>query len=595
MRKRRSDVIEQLKALGLSTDLCFTAYAVFRRQAVELVRKDPYSLISKSDDRVDWRALDRFALQNGARIDDIGRISAGLLHTLKRAASDGHVYYPNIPLVTESGGLLGIDDLALLQRGVNDLCQSGLVFRETPLNREENRGDWIYLMDLYRAESSVAHYLGLLAHHRSRKRVYVPRDADFNRVEKTLNITLAEAQREAIRLSLADKVLVITGGPGTGKTTILKAVTSFWSMRKTKIKLAAPTGRAAKRLSESTDREASTIHRLLEYSPEQNRFNRNGYRPLKVDLMIVDEASMIDTRLMAALLEALPPSAHLLLVGDVDQLPPVGSGLILNDIIQSGLVSVVHLTEIFRQRSGSLISENAARINRGEFPILDSGGIEEGQDFFFIRKPSLDATRDAVLELVTERIPEQFGFSPADAIQVLAPMIKGEVGVRNLNTVLQAQLNPQGEGVEQFGCRIAPGDKVMQIRNDYTKDVFNGDIGIVASARRDPIKVVVDYGDKEVPYDHRDLADITLAYAITVHKSQGGEYPAVVVPLVTEHYWLLQRNVLYTAVSRGQRLVVLVGTSRAIKLAIDKNEIRKRYTGLPWRLTAAWKKRRMTH
>jgi exodeoxyribonuclease V alpha subunit len=426
-------------------------------------------------------------------------------------------------------------------------------------------------------------------------RLHPPCDADFKRVEKELNIALAEAQREAIRLSLADKILVITGGPGTGKTTILRAVTSLWSARRATIKLAAPTGRAAKRLSESTGRRASTIHRLLEYSPDQNRFHRNIYRPLKVDLMIVDEGSMIDTRLMAALLEALPPSAHVLLVGDVDQLPPVGSGLVLSDVIQSGLVSVVHLTEIFRQRPGSLISENAARINRGQFPILSSGGTEEGQDFFFVRKPSVEATRNTVLELVTERIPDQFGLSPVDAIQVLAPMIKGEVGVRNLNALLQTRLNPQTVGLEQFGYRIAPGDKVMQIRNDYIKDVFNGDIGVVASVQQEPAEAIVDYGDKRVPYDHRDLADITLAYAITVHKSQGSEYPAVVIPLVVEHFRLLQRNVLYTAVSRGQQLVVLIGTRRAIEMAIAKNEIRKRNTGLPWRLTAVWAKRRKSH
>ncbi|MFH1743463.1 MAG: AAA family ATPase [bacterium] len=595
MRTRKSDTVEQLKALGLSTDLVFTAYAVFGRQAVESITKDPYSLIAESDGDVNWKDLDQFARRQGTAPENLNRVSAGILCALKRAAGAGHVYYPKIPLLTESGCLLGIEDLALLQKGLEDLCQRGLAFQEIPLDKEEARGDWIYLMDLHRAESGIAYYLGLLAHSPSKARLKLPEDIDFQAVEERLGISLAEAQREAIRLSLVDKVLVITGGPGTGKTTILKATTSLWSMRGARIKLAAPTGRASKRLSESTGRDASTIHRLLEYNPDQNRFNRNGYRPLKADLMIVDEASMIDTRLMAALLEALPPSAHLILVGDVDQLPPVGAGLVLSDIIWSGLVSVVHLTEIFRQRPGSLISLNAARINRGEFPILDSGGVEEGQDFFFIRKSSAEATLDAVLEMVTERIPEQFGLSPVDSIQVLVPMIKGEVGVQNLNAALQARLNPNHEGIGQFGYRISPGDKVMQIRNDYDKDVFNGDIGSVDSVQEDPVEVVVRYGDKETCYDHRDLADITLAYAVTVHKSQGSEYPAVVIPLVTQHYRLLQRNVLYTAVSRGQQLVVLVGTKRAIDLAIANNEIRKRYTGLPWRLSQTWEKRRQTH
>jgi len=301
---------------------------------------------------------------------------------------------------------------------------------------------------------------------------------------------------------------------------------------------------------------------------------------------------MIDTTLMAALLEALPPSAHLLLVGDVDQLPSVGPGFVLRDIIRSGLVSVIALSEIFRQRPGSLISDNAARINRGESPVLDSGGVEEGQDFFFIRKPDLESTLETVVEMVTRRIPEQFGFTPMDDIQVLAPMIKGHVGIENLNIVLQRELNPDKNGVEQFGYRICPGDKVMQIRNDYDKDVFNGDIGVVTHVKSDPVSVEVDFGDKRTAYDHRDLSDLTLAYAITIHKSQGSEYPAVVIPLVTKHFPLLQRNVLYTAVSRGRNLVVLVGTARAMGIAIANNEIRARYTGLTQRLIQVWEKRR---
>jgi len=590
--RRKSKTVEQLKSMGLSDRLVFAAYGAFRHEAAEKLSQDPYEIIRHSNDEIDWRELDRFARTIGFQADHIARISAGVLYRLKRTSSDGHVYYPKIPLLTESGELLGIEEPAVLQRALNDLCQSGLVFNETAPEGGGEHGDWVYLMDLHRAEVAIGYYLGLLEHTQSDMRLHIPNARDFTRIEADLGVSLAEAQREAIRLSLADKILVITGGPGTGKTTILRAVINQWKRHKARIKLAAPTGRAAKRLSESTGREAKTIHRLLEYNPEDKRFNRNGYRPLKVDLMIVDEASMIDTSLMAALLEALPPPAHLLLVGDVDQLPPVGTGFVLHDIIRSELVSVIHLTEIFRQRPGSLISENAARINRGEFPILNSGGIEEGQDFFFIRKPSVQATQEAILDMVADRIPRQFGFSPVDSIQVLSPMIRGQVGVQNLNVVLQSRLNPRENGIDHFGSRISPGDKVMQIRNDYAKDVFNGDIGLVDSIRSNPIELIIDFGYKKVSYEPEDLSDITLAYSITVHKSQGSEYPAVVVPLVTQHRRMLQRNLLYTAVSRGRELVVLVGTSQAIELAIANNRIRQRYTGLVHRLADAWEKRR---
>jgi len=592
MSTPKRNVVAELKRLGLSDDLAFAAYTAFGRKAVHEITRNPYSLIAKYEEDIDWKALDRFAVKRGLESTGIERLTGGVLYALRRAAASGHVYCPRIPLLAESAQILGIEDLILVQSGLESLRESGLVVQEQPLDPQEGKGDWVYLINLHTAESGIAHYMGLLAHSPSNTHRRKNQEINFEEIEQSLGVRLAEAQREAIRLSMDDKILVITGGPGTGKTTILKATVALWAKMGKRIKLAAPTGRAAKRLSESTARDASTIHRLLEYNPEQRNFNRNGYRPLKVDLMVVDEASMIDTTLMAALLETLPPSAHLLLVGDVDQLPSVGPGFVLRDIIRSGLVSVITLSEIFRQRPGSLISDNAARINRGESPVLDSGGVEEGQDFFFIRKPTLQSTLETVVEMVTRRIPEQFGFTPMEEIQVLAPMIKGDVGVENLNMVLQRELNPQKEGVEQFGYRICTGDKVMQIRNDYDKDVFNGDIGIVTHVKSDPVLVKVDFGDKRIAYDRGDLSDLTLAYAITIHKSQGSEYPAVVIPLVTKHFPLLQRNVLYTAVSRGRNLVVLVGTTRAMEIAIANNKIRTRYTGLTQRLIRVWEKRR---
>ncbi|HQO34258.1 MAG TPA: AAA family ATPase, partial [bacterium] len=459
MHKPKRNVVAELKKLGLSDDLVFAAYSAFGRKAVGEIIRNPYSLVAKYEEDIDWKALDRFAAKQGFENTGIERLAGGVLYAMRRAAASGHVYYPRIPLLTDSARILGIEDLILIQNGLESLRENGLVIQEQPLDLQEGRGDWIYLMNLHSAESGIAHYMALLAHSLSRTHRRKTQEINFEEIEQSLGIHLAEAQREAIRLSMDDKILVITGGPGTGKTTILKATVTLWAKIGKRIKLAAPTGRAAKRLSESTGREASTIHRLLEYNPEQRTFNRNGYRPLKVDLMVVDEASMIDTTLMAALLEALPPGAHLLLVGDVDQLPSVGPGFVLRDIIRSGLVSVIALSEIFRQRPGSLISDNAARINRGESPVLDSGGVEEGQDFFFIRKPDLESTLETVVEMVTRRIPEQFGFTPMDDIQVLAPMIKGHVGIENLNIVLQRELNPDKNGVEQFGYRICPGDK----------------------------------------------------------------------------------------------------------------------------------------
>ena len=372
------------------------------------------------------------------------------------------------------------------------------------------------------------------------------------------------------------------GGPGTGKTTIINAILRIFSKLKAKIMLAAPTGRAAKRMTEATGREAKTIHRLLEYSFQKGGFQRNEEHSLDCDLLIIDEASMMDTVLMHHLLKAVPLHATLILVGDVNQLPSVGPGNVLRDIIASGAVPVVELNEIFRQARKSLIIVNAHRINNGLMPSLKPSNRHE--DFYFIEQEDPEEALNLIVKLVTERIPKGFRIDPFDDIQVLAPMHKGTVGVANLNAHLQEALNP-GEGGLFRGNRIfRVNDKVMQVRNNYEKEVFNGDVGRIRAIDMEDQVVTVSFDGREVEYDFGDLDELVLAYAVSVHKSQGSEYPAVVIPVLSQHYVLLQRNLIYTAVTRAKRLVVMVGTRKALALAVKNNKTEKRYTYLRYRL-----------
>jgi exodeoxyribonuclease V alpha subunit len=376
--------------------------------------------------------------------------------------------------------------------------------------------------------------------------------------------------------------MVLTGGPGTGKTTIIKAVLEIFRQVTPKIVMAAPTGRAAKRMSEATDWEAKTIHRLLEWSPQKMGFARDNENPLNADVVVIDEASMIDTLLMYHLLKAIPQKAVLILVGDVDQLPSVGAGSILKDIISSGAVPVVKLTEIFRQAMGSLIITNAHRINRGEFPKIDTPG--PNQDFYFIERNEPEAMLEGILELVTKKIPSRFGMHPINDIQILTPMHKGLIGTANLNAVLQEALNPSQEVLTRGGRTYKTGDKVMQIQNDYEREVFNGDIGRIKAIDFENQFVQVDFDQRTVQYDFSDLDELVLAYAVSIHKSQGSEYPAVVMPFHTTHYIMLQRNLLYTGLTRAKKLAILVGTKKALAIAIRNDKTRKRFTGLSDRL-----------
>jgi exodeoxyribonuclease V alpha subunit len=397
-------------------------------------------------------------------------------------------------------------------------------------------------------------------------------------VEAKTGLTLAESQRQAVCLALASKVLVITGGPGVGKTTLVNSILKIVAAKGPELALCAPTGRAAKRLAESTGREATTIHRLLEADPKEGGFKRTDLQPLDGDLLVVDETSMVDVPLMRALLKALPEGAALLLVGDVDQLPSVGPGQVLSDVIASGAVPVVRLTEVFRQAAGSRIVTNAHLINRGEMPDLSA---QEGSDFYWVEAPDPETGVEKLLTMVRERIPRRFGLDPVRDVQVLCPMNRGGLGARSLNVELQKVLNPPGElRVERFGWTFCPGDKVMQVTNDHPREVYNGDLGIVCRINPEEGELVVDFEGREIAYGFGELDELVLAYATTVHKSQGSEYPAVVIPVTTQHYPMLQRNLVYTAVTRGKRLVVLVGQKKALSIAVRGQQTRRRWSKL---------------
>lgn len=447
----------------------------------------------------------------------------------------------------------------------------------------------VYLAKYHTCEEGIASgLLGLCRCGASPAREFSP--AAVEAVLRRLPITLAEAQRDALRMALGSRVSIITGGPGTGKTTILKVLLELFAVRGRTVLLAAPTGRAAKRMAEATGRAAKTIHRILEYAPSRGAFSRNASRPLECDLLVVDEASMIDTVLMYHLVMAVPPGASLLLVGDIHQLPSVGAGNVLSDLIRSGAFPVTTLTEIFRQARESRIVLNAHRINAGKMPRTESAG-EELTDFYFIEKEEPERVVDIIVALVRNRIPRRFGLDPVENVQVLTPMHRGIVGAGNLNLVLQKALNPRSLDAEagflRGGRVFAEGDKVMQIRNNYDKEVFNGDLGRIVRVDREEQTVMVRVEGRDVSYDFSEMDELVHAYAVSVHKSQGSEYPAVVIPLLTQHYMLLQRNLLYTAVTRGKKLVVLVGTRKALAIAVRNDRREKRYSLLAERIMAA--------
>ena len=558
----------------ISPTFALRIFKAYGPQAPQRIREDPYRL-AREIVGIGFKTADRIGASLGFAKDSPKRLAAGLLYLLHETTEAGHVYYPASRLCQEAAKLLEVETEVLLQEALSDL------YAENAAVCESLDGDTaVYLTPLRQAEEGVSRRLALLAE-APHEGLSIDGPPAVQWAEARGKIRFTSEQRAALCKALESKILVLTGGPGTGKTTLLRSLIDILERKGVRLLLTAPTGRAAKRMAETTGREAKTIHRLLEFAPKEAQFKRNEVNPLQVDFLVVDEASMIDVVLMNNLLAALPAKAGLLLLGDADQLPSVGPGSILHDLIASGSVPVVRLTEIFRQAKESWIVVNAHRVNRGEFPHLPEFGAA---DFAFIELDDAEAIRDRVKKLVTTEIESRYGLNPLLDIQVITPMNRGPLGVATLNQDLQAALNPKGEEIILGGRQLRAEDRVMQTRNNYDKEVYNGDLGWISRIDREDQQLWVRFDHREIVYDWSELDELSLAYAISVHKSQGSEYPAVVFPLHTSHYIMLQRNLLYTTLSRGRRLVVMVGNRQAVAIAVRNARLRERYSLLPDRL-----------
>jgi exodeoxyribonuclease V alpha subunit len=574
-----------LRSNGVNAALAVRIFKEYGREALDVVKENPYRLAMEVHG-IGFLTADRLAQNLGFQPDSPLRAEAGILYVLHEAADEGHVCLPHNMLIERCGKTLEIGPQILEEALVR--LKGDTRIREETLSPDvadefsDNRA--IYLRTFHTAEVGTANRFATIHRYRRLKAKVEPEEA-VKWLRKTLPFTLAPLQEEAVKRALCEKVVVITGGPGTGKTTLVLAILAIYGRMGARVCLAAPTGRAAKRLSEATGHPAATIHRLLEFSPQVGGFQRNEQKPLAADLVIVDETSMMDIVIAHHLLKAIPPQAVLILVGDVDQLPSVGPGNVLGDIIQSGAFPVIRLTEIFRQASHSRIITNAHLIRQGSFPDLRVES-DQNPDFFFINREDPEEAVETIVKLCTQRIPRRFGFDPIEEVQVLSPMHRGGVGAQNLNFSLQNALNPSGITLDRGGRVFRVNDKVMQIRNNYDKEVFNGDIGRIKRIDQENQEIRVDFDGRSVPYEFAELDELVLAYAISIHKSQGSEYPAVVFPLLTQHFMMLQRNLLYTAVTRARKLVVIVGSKKALAIAIKNNRMQSRFTLLKERLSS---------
>lgn len=575
-----------LQSHGLGTTRAVRIYKTYGDRAIDMVRENPYRLATDIWG-IGFESADQLAARLGIARDSPLRAAAAVRYVLQQCTDNGHVGYPESQVIQQTAQLTQIP-VEVVAAAVEQLRSEGELVREpfaggsAPM--EDMEAPWLYLRPLFLAELGVARTLRALTAG-GHPLPAINLEAALDWVEKKIGLTLAPTQREALRQASTSKVLVITGGPGTGKTTLVRGILEIFSAKKLRCCLCAPTGRAAKRLSETTGREAKTIHRLLEFDPVLGDFKRNRDQPLDLDLLIVDEVSMVDVVLMNQLLRALPPWACVVLVGDVDQLPSVGPGRVLAEIIQSAAVPVVRLTEIFRQASQSWIVRAAHAVNQGELP--ESAPPDGKGDFYLVETNSPESILERIITMVRERIPARFGLDPLRDVQVLTPMNRSELGSRNLNLRLQEVFNPSrsdSQEVHRFGWTFRRGDKVLQTVNNYTKEVFNGDIGQIMAIDTVEQEIVIEFDGREVVYDFNDLDELTLAYAMTVHKAQGSEYPAVIIPLHMQHYLLLQRNLLYTALTRGRKLVVVVGSRKALKLAVESRDTSRRCSALAWRL-----------
>jgi len=594
-REQVRQIVMFLQRYGISATYSVKVWKKFGSESINEIKRNPYRLTDE-DINIGFKIADRVAISLGVDAESEFRIASGIQYALSKAVQDGHVYLPSGVLIPYASKLLDISPDAV------EKVLSGLFFEESVYIEKSPGEDRVYLAAFSKAEQYVARKLGILSSTKPKNSI-LKLEKTLRQVQEEQNIEYTAEQLEAIRCSATESILIVTGGPGTGKTTLIKGIISVFEKSGLEIVLAAPTGRAAKRMTEATGKEAKTIHRLLEmeFSPDESRkeFRKNERDPIKADAIIIDETSMVDILLMHSLLKAVQPGTRLIFVGDADQLPSVGPGRVLSDLIESGCLKVIRLNTIFRQAGESFIVVNAHRINKGLFPELNTSN----EDFFFIPRSSPQSTAQAVLELCTVRIPERFGLDPMKDIQVLSPSKKGDAGIYSLNALLQQRLNPPAAGVKEKNFRgiiFREKDRVMQVKNNYNlawemqdeynrvitgEGVFNGDMGIIREIDPDRNYLTVHFDDgKIVEYDMDMLDELEHSYAITVHKSQGSEFPAVVVALSGVPPVLRQRNLLYTAITRAKKLVVLVGDIEILKQMVNNITERERYTGLKEKL-----------
>lgn len=565
-QKEIKNVMIFLQTHGISTSLAAKIYKQYGNQSIEQVKKNPYCL---ADDiwGIGFKTADQIAEKLGFNRESYVRLRSGLMYTLSSLAEEGHVYADQDQIISKAVSLLNVEETYLIMT-------MDQVLKDHDLIQDQ---DVIYLPPFYYAEIGTAAKLLKLALEPASKRIFAK--IDIHKIEQIVHMQYDEIQKRAIYQAAVSKVMILSGGPGTGKTTTTKGIIEVYRMYGLKILLAAPTGRAAKRMSETVGMEAKTIHRLLECKPPEG-YQKNENNPLKGDVLIIDECSMIDIILMNSLLKAMPGGMRLVLIGDIDQLPSVGAGNVLRDIMESNQFPVIRLTHIFRQAQTSRIIMNAHRINAGRMPDISNGKIA---DFFFIQKETLEEVTEEIVDLVKNRLSRYYKTPPL-LIQVLTPMQKGIAGSINLNLAMQEALNSKGEGLRHSGFIYRSKDKVMQIKNNYDKEVFNGDIGIIENVNLEERTLTVNFDGHFVEYEVTELDELVLAYAITIHKSQGSEYPIVVMPVIMSHYKMLQRNLLYTGITRAKQILVIVGTKKALTYAVNNVTAKKRNTMLKERL-----------
>ena len=601
-QKEIKNVMLFLQDHGMSTAFAAKIYRQYGNESIPKVKENPFRL---ADDiwGIGFKTADNIAMKLGIGKEAFIRLRSGIMYTLSELADEGHVYAERDQLIRKASALLEAEDTSIIMtmdqmlKDEELICEKIIVPQFAPDEvipkdaAKEIEKECIYLPPFYFAEVGVANKLKKLAVEPAADRLWVSLmkarqdtgnpelSVDVDKIQNTVNMKYDEVQVEAIRRAATAKVLVLTGGPGTGKTTTTQGIIAAYRAFGLNILLAAPTGRAAKRMTEATGLEAKTIHRLLEFKPPEG-YQKNEETPLESDVLIVDECSMIDIVLMNALMKAIPPHMRLILVGDIDQLPSVGAGNVLRDVIDSEVFPVVRLTRIFRQAQTSRIVMNAHKINAGQMPDISNG---KNTDFFFMTQEDPEEAVRKIVGLVHKKLPEYYRI-PASQIQVLTPMQRGVVGATNLNIALQEALNPQGEGLRRSGFVYRPNDKVMQIKNNYDKEVFNGDIGIIESVDMQDRTLLVNFDGRSIEYDATELDELVHAYATTIHKAQGSEYPIVVMPVLMNHYVMLQRNLIYTGITRARKILVMIGTKKALSYSVRNVTVTKRNTLLKERL-----------